>query len=478
MATAIDPTAPGERVPQAAILPFGQKLAYASPELFAALSVATVNSWFLYFLVNAAGMAPVLAGTAFVVGRLFDAVLDPVVGVWSDRVRPRRGRSLFVAWAAIPTALAFAALWALPLVVEGEAARFVFATLGFMAFSLGYTALTIPRGAQLPELAPDYDDRTTVVAVQQMAAFASILVAIALTPALVLGLSGGESLAAAPGWAWVAVGAGFALIGPVACLPYVLGLREPRGPEAAMAAKPAPSTIGELRALFETPGYATILGLFLAYPLGVLLVQSMTPFYLESVVGVPGPEQAPILGGIFVLSILCFPPWAWVGRRVGKRAGFVLGVAIYAVFLLWVPFIPREGVTGTLVAACVFAGVGISAIMMFPWTIAPDAVDLDTAHHGRPREGLVQSSFVFAFKLASSVSIFWNAIMLEIFGHEAGQVAQDERTVTAFVWMTGPVPLVVFLVAALLAWRYPVDRARQRAMRARIEAGARAARDG
>lgn len=453
-------------------LPWGQKLAYASPEVFATLSVATINSWFLYYLVNAVGLAPLLAGLAFVLGRLFDAVLDPLVGAWSDRVRPSRGRSLFVTWGVVPTAAAFLAIWALPLAAPGQAAAFVLAVLGFMIYSLGYTAITIPRGAQLPELAPLYDDRTTVVAVMQMAGFAAILVAIALTPALVLALGGGEDLAAAPGWAWVGIGALYAVVGPLACLPYILALREPRRPEDVLARAPAPSPATELRTLLATPGYPTVLGLFLLFPLGVLLVQSMTPFYLESVLGVSGRDQAPILGGIFVLSILCFPAWAWIGRRIGKREGFAAGVAVYAVFLLWVPFIPRAGVTPSLVGACAFAGVGISAIMMFPWTIAPDAVDLDTAHHGRAREGVVQASFVFAFKVASSLSIFWNAIMLQLFDHAAGEVVQDPATLDAFVWMTGPVPLVILAAAAWLALRYPVDRGRQQTARASIEAEA------
>ena len=117
-----------------------------------------------------------------------------------------------------------------------------------------------------------------------------------------------------------------------------------------------------------------------------------------------------------------------------------------------------------MVAAAI-SGIGISAINLFPWAMLPDAVDMDAQTHGAKREGLVSSVFVFAQKIAGSLAIFWNAMMLWVFDHQAGQVVQSENTLTAFVWMTGPIPLAIFVVAMLLTFGYPITRAVQQGLR-------------
>ena len=78
-------------------LPLGQKLTYSSADIAGALSYITLNTWLLYFLVNIAGLPPVQAGAVFLLGRLVDALLDPVIGAYSDRVKPTRGRLVFLA---------------------------------------------------------------------------------------------------------------------------------------------------------------------------------------------------------------------------------------------------------------------------------------------------------------------------------------------------------------------------------------------
>ena len=454
-------------------LRLGQKLAFGAPEIGLALAFVAINSWLLYFLVNVAGLTPLLAGIAFLAGRLFDAVLDPIVGRWSDRVRHTAGRIPAIRWALLPAALTYVGIWVLPVLAEATAVKFLLASLAFMLFSFFYTLIAIPRHALLPDLVPDYDARTGQVSINMMFIFVSVLLAIALTPALVIGFTDVEELAATPAFGWIATAALFAGIGVVAYLPFLFVI-----PDARKGTAPPARPFGaEVASLFRTPGYTRIIAIFATSVLATLIVQSMVPFYLESWIGLPGPAQAPVLGGIFLLSILCFPLWAWIGGRIGKHRALIAGIAVYAVFLALVPFIPRAGITPALLAACALSGIGISAINLFPWAMLPDAVDMDAATHGTPREGLVYAIFAFTQKLAGSLAVFWNAIMLALFDHQAGQAVQAETTLAAFVWMTGPIPLAILLVSLLLCVGYPITRAMQAEARdgAALRAGGQAA---
>ncbi|MEA5419388.1 MFS transporter [Spirulina sp. CCNP1310] len=48
--------------------------------------------FWLYFLTNVVGLPPVQAGSVLLIARVWDGVLDPVVGWLSDQTRSRFGR--------------------------------------------------------------------------------------------------------------------------------------------------------------------------------------------------------------------------------------------------------------------------------------------------------------------------------------------------------------------------------------------------
>lgn len=50
------------------------------------------GTWVLLYYNQVLGLQPYLASIAIGVSLLFDAVSDPLVGVWSDRIRSRLGR--------------------------------------------------------------------------------------------------------------------------------------------------------------------------------------------------------------------------------------------------------------------------------------------------------------------------------------------------------------------------------------------------
>ena len=140
--------------------PLGVRVAYGVSDLGASLTFVAVNTWLLYVLVNVAGVPPLWAGAVFVVGRVVDAVTDPLMGVLADRWRDRVGRLPFLRWGALPLAATFAAVWWAPDL--GPVAAVVYATASFVAFGIAYTVVQVPTMALTPELAQDYDGRTAL----------------------------------------------------------------------------------------------------------------------------------------------------------------------------------------------------------------------------------------------------------------------------------------------------------------------------
>jgi glycoside/pentoside/hexuronide:cation symporter, GPH family len=69
----------------------------------------------LYFLTDVAGLRPDYAAWAVGIGRLWDAVNDPLFGLLSDRIRTRWGRRrVLLLFGAVPLGVSFAMLWLVP----------------------------------------------------------------------------------------------------------------------------------------------------------------------------------------------------------------------------------------------------------------------------------------------------------------------------------------------------------------------------
>jgi glycoside/pentoside/hexuronide:cation symporter, GPH family len=431
-------------------------------EIGASLTFVTINTWLLYYLVNVAGVPPLLAGGVFVAGRLVDAVTDPVMGVISDRVRARVGRLVFVRWGALPLGAAFALLWWAP-AQAGDAAA-VAALVALVLTSLLYTVVQMPVLALTPDLAPEYDQRTGLTSVRVAFAVLASMAAVAGPPLIVLAVSGAGDLAASAPAGWAALGL---LVGVITVASYwalPLLVREPR------VVRPVPVRREPWWTVFRTPGYTSVLVVFLVVTIALMLVNSMLPFALESVLLVPGEAQTLVLGTLFGSAVLSFPLWNVLTARLGKRAALSLGALVMggAVWTLMATA-PRGDVSAALLAWTAVAGVGLASVMATPWSMLPDVVEFDALRSGEGREGLLYAVFTFGQKLAGSIGVFANALAARVFDYVPGVALQSARTVEGFTLVLGPIAFGILALAAALVWTFPITRARHHQARQALQ---------
>ena len=86
---------------------------------YAALSGTVLQ----YYLNQVIGLAPIIVGTTILISLVLDAVIDPLLGQWSDNFRSGLGRRHpFMYTAAALAALSFYGLWHAPKALSGAAA--------------------------------------------------------------------------------------------------------------------------------------------------------------------------------------------------------------------------------------------------------------------------------------------------------------------------------------------------------------------
>jgi Na+/melibiose symporter-like transporter len=118
-----------------------------------------LGTYLLIYYNQVLGLDAVLAASAMAIALVVDAVSDPWVGIWSDRVRTRWGRRHPFMYAAIvPFAVSYYFILRDPGDISDSDLYFRLLFL-LIVLRLAMTFYEIPRGALGPELTKDYDQR-------------------------------------------------------------------------------------------------------------------------------------------------------------------------------------------------------------------------------------------------------------------------------------------------------------------------------
>ncbi len=425
--------------------PLARRVAFASPEISITILYATVNSWYLYYLINIAGVPPFLAGIAFAFGRTFDGVVDPFIGRWLDANRKGHGRKRIIRLALLPAALAFVVIWFAPAAADGPALKTVCAAISFAAFALAYSLTNVPRLSMLPRYETDYHGRTAQVGFDMGFHFVSLLVAIAGVPALISLIDGAGDLSGTQARSWWIVTGGLAAIACTAYLPFLLIVPEQHAG--------GPETQAGILSAFRVPGIPLTLTVFTLSVMSLVSVQSMLPFFLETYVGIPKKAHAPVLGGVLATSLLTLPLWVALARWLGKRKALIAGLLTFGIFLGVASTVEAgSGLTARLFLAAALAGASVAALNVFPWAMVPDTADLYFRKNGRPGEGICTGTFMFFNQIGASLAVFLNGMLLSLAGHVGGRAEQSDTTVDAIYSAMIFAPLLIAslgLIAAL-----------------------------
>ncbi|HZZ36328.1 MAG TPA: MFS transporter, partial [Caulobacteraceae bacterium] len=146
-------------------LSVGVRAGYGLGSLAQGISGTVLGGSLLQIYFNqVVGLPAAWVGAAIMITIVIDAVIDPLIGRFSDGLRTRWGRRHVLMYAsAIPSSLGVLAMWYAPKAL-GPAGMLAFMVGMLLFVRLAVSCYDIPARALAPELAPDYHDRTALIA--------------------------------------------------------------------------------------------------------------------------------------------------------------------------------------------------------------------------------------------------------------------------------------------------------------------------
>src|SRR5918993_160426 len=166
-------------------LPTWLKLLYGSGD-WGISSISMMRSiFYAIYLTDVVGLDPRLGSFGALIGIVWDAINDPIIGTLSDRLNTRWGRRRpFLLWFAIPFAISFVFLWSAPK-WDNQTVLLVYVTLSFMLADTLQTLISVPFLSLTPELSPDYDERTSLTSYRSFFQLLGALSVVVAAPAIV-----------------------------------------------------------------------------------------------------------------------------------------------------------------------------------------------------------------------------------------------------------------------------------------------------
>lgn len=446
------------------------RLAYGAGELGPAMAGSTMIFFQVIFLTNVAGLDAGYAGMVLLIGKLWDAFNDPLIGWLSDRTRSPWGRRLpWITVSALPFALFFLLQWIVPGFVSqtNQLGLFAYYALVSLAFSSCYTGLILPHNALTAELSHDYDERSRITA-SRMAfslggSVGGLLLALAVFKALAYASSAVQ---------FACLGLGVAVCAIVALVCCLTGIwrtvraseRRREAIEAKLAAARHMPLLEQLEVVFANRPFVIVCAIYLFSWMAMQFTASILTLYVESCMGLSREEGSLLALAVQATALLLIPAWGWLSVRVGKKPVYFYGMAFWLTAQCGLLFLHR-GQTGLLFFLGFLAGFGISVCYLVPNAMLPDTIEYDELRTGQRREGIFYGFFVLLQKLALAVGTFIVCQALAAAGyisHAAGQPVpvQPESALTAIRIAIGPLPAVALIIGMICAWKFPITKAK------------------
>ena len=174
-----------------------EKIGYACGDIATNFFFQSMILYQTRFYTDTAGLSAVAVGSMFLLLRLGDAIIDPVIGALSDRTQTRWGK--FRPWilgTAVPFGLIFWLVYVTP--NFGPHGKLVYAYITYSLVMMLYSANNTPYSALMGVMTPDSSERSSIASYRFVGALIGQFIIQALPLPLVAKLGHGDS---ARGWA-------------------------------------------------------------------------------------------------------------------------------------------------------------------------------------------------------------------------------------------------------------------------------------
>jgi GPH family glycoside/pentoside/hexuronide:cation symporter len=460
------------RSPRARELTGGVVARYATGEFVTSGFAALPGLVLVFYLTDSLAVPALLAGAVVTLAKIWDIVIDPIVGAYSDREFAARGsRRRLMLLGAVVLPVFFVVTFAVPTgTTPLLAAGWVF--VAFLLAATGFSFFQVPYNVLPAELVSGYDARTRLLSAR----------VVVLTAAILLYGGGGPALREVGvelfgtdfgGYLFMAIGAAAIFIVAIVVTSSVekAARGEPVAPPRPASrafteiAPPRDSIAVQARRgiamLRSSKPFRTLLATFFTQALAAGGMLAGTQYVATWVLG--DTDAVTILFVALILpAIVAAPLWGVVARRIGKERGYVIATSIF--FLAALSLVGLLVVPGFWIVVPIgLVGVAYAGIQALPLSMLPDVIAHDAGTNGPGRGGSFSGMWTAGETTGLAFGTTILAVILAVSGYLESTAAtaveaQPTSAVFGIVMSFSIVPATLMALSFIPLLRYPLRK--------------------
>ena len=418
------------------VLPKRKMYRYCLADIAKGLFTGMISNYLLYFFqpTTKSGLPQLLPDNKLLgfitimalitaIGKVVDAVTDPLVASLSDKCTHKAGRRMpFLRYAAVPYALSVLLIFYAPF-KEGSVGNAIWVGFFLITYYTAYTLYFIPRNALVPEIIPDAKVRVGYYGISTAFFMGSSSFMYAATLFVDLLKKAGLS----PLWAWRSVFTVFAAIGITCLLLSATAFNEKDYVEENT--KPKESIFKSFALVFKNKDFVVFTAGDLFSGVSMAFFQTAMLYYITMLLNVPESQSFLVMLTAIVVAIALFPLIIKISRKFNKKIPLVVASVVFTIVFginyfgdkLAALAPGNELIVGLIVG--VIVSFPFAAINILPQSIISDIIQLDSIKNGVNREGIFSAVKTFIEKVASAVAMMGVSSILAIGAAEGESVS-------------------------------------------------------
>jgi GPH family glycoside/pentoside/hexuronide:cation symporter len=438
-------------------LPFAICLGWGAGTLAVAVLFNAVNVLLLRYLVDFVGISAGIAGALIGLSKLYDAIIDPLIGTLSDRSRSRAGRRRpFVLVGGGLLAIAAVMLFNVPNMLKGTSVLW-YVALALIVYATAYATFSVPYMAMPAEMTRDYHERSRLISFRVYAVALASLVAVFVGPVVIGALGGGQAGYTALSGVLVVVILASALFCFVATRP------------APVHYEDNPDRVPFLRKLVlisDNKPFMLLLVVKLLQLLALAVTQASIPFLFKRVLALSDATLGLYFLVFYGAMVVAQPLWLRAGRKLGKRDLFFwISIAYGLMYASWYFVSPSDPIA-LLYLRALLLGITGGGVLLFGQSLLPDTMEWDYRRTGLRREGLLAALYTVVEKLAYALGSAVTGIVLGAAGYIQGAgvsgavIDQPPSAIEAIFILSSFAPMGFLLASCVALKFYDLSEAR------------------
>lgn len=405
----------------------------------------------IYYMTDTLGIAAIAAGLLVTLAKVWDVLIDPVIGARSDHDLASTGsRKRFMVLGGMLLPVFFLLTFAVPTAI-GPVAASIWVLIAFTATATAFSLFQVPYIALPAELTEGYDQRTRLLSIRVLVLSVAILVFGAGGPAL-------RSLGGEDKWL------GYFLMA-LACGVLI-------GVSMLLAARVAPrqntrhSNIGSIMENYSN-GFATLKrsqpfrALLLTFALQGLATGGMLAGAQYVATWILRDEAAVTFLFVALIgpALLFVPIWRMLAKRLGKEKAFNYSSILFGIAAIMLSFM-LIAPGNWIYFPVALAGAGYAGMQSLPMSMLPDVISHDAGTHGDGQAGIFGGVWTAGETTGMALGATVLTLMLWASGYVesvAGQtVTQQSSAINGIIMSFSIVPAVIIALSLLSFRRYPL----------------------